>query len=353
MTNARISRLLTGSRFFPFWLLLCCGAALQSGCGAVGEPLPPLRNIPERTRDLSARQVEDHLDIEWTWPMLTTEGEPLKKLARFEVYAMEIAGPEEVPSLDVFEKESHELLVLEEAALASYSPGEKMKQTVPAGPLRGKIWALAVRGESTRGREAGFSNLFAIEVADPPEKTRGVEARVEPDGIVLAWAPAKGADAYQILRASAPEGPFQEIGRAEAAPFRDSAIQWNGQYSYRVRGVSKTRTGEIEGPASDAAGAAPRDRFPPGRPRGLRAVVGLRSVELVWDYNSEPDVAGYRVRRGESGENLAPLAAGLLQAANYTDSDVQADRTYFYSVSAADKDGNESEPSETVAVTLP
>jgi hypothetical protein len=297
--------------------------------------------------------VGDQLIIEWTGPLLNTEGMALKNLARFEVYALEIAGRDEVPALDVFERESHELLAVEKTALASHSLGEKIVQTVPAAGLRGKTLALAARGESANGRKAGFSNVFVIEVGDAPEEVAGLKARVEPDGVVLAWTPAKGADSYQMLRGETPEGPFQEIGRAEGPQFRDSATLWNARQWYRVRSIAKTRTGEIEGLVSGVVEIAPRDVFPPGRPTGLRAIVGLTSVELVWDHNAEADVAGYRILRGPGESSLKPLAPGLLESANYTDPDVQPGRTYFYSVLAADRDGNASDPSEVVTVTLP
>jgi fibronectin type 3 domain-containing protein len=296
--------------------------------------------------------VEDQLIIEWTGPLLNTEGTALKDLARFEVYVMEISDPDDVPALDVFERQSRELLALEKTALASGSSGEKIVQAVPAAGLRGKTLALAVRGEAN-GRQAAFSNVFVIEVGNSPERVTGLKARVEPDGIILGWTPARGAGSYQILRGETPDGPLQEIGRAEFTQFRDSATRWNARQWYRVRSVSKTRTGEIEGPLSDAVEMVPRDVFPPRRPTGLRAIAGLTSVELVWDYNPEADAAGYRVLRGESENSLKPLAAEILQPANYTDSDVQPGRTYFYSISAADRDGNESEPSEAVVVTLP
>jgi len=344
---------LTGRRLLPFWLLLCCGAGLLSGCGAVGEPLPPLRNIPERTHDLRARQVENQLLIEWTWPLLSTEGVALKNLARFEVYALEIPEAGEVPSLDVFERESREIFVVQEGALASHGAGEKIVQTVSATGLQGKTLVLGVRGEGANGRQAGFSNLFVIEVGSAPERVTGLEARVDPSGVTLAWTPAKGAGLYRVTRAAAADGPFQEIGSAESTEFRDSAALWNTPQWYRVRGVGKTRTGEIEGPASRVVEVVARDLFPPGRPTGLRAIIGLTSVELVWDYSSDPDVAGYRVLRGEDADRIEPLAATLVQLANYSDADVLPGRTYYYAISAVDHEGNASDSSGVVAVTLP
>ena len=38
------------------WLVAAAAAALLAGCGYIGDPLPPLLNIPARVTDLTAVQ---------------------------------------------------------------------------------------------------------------------------------------------------------------------------------------------------------------------------------------------------------------------------------------------------------
>ena len=80
----------------------------------------------------------------------------------------------------------------------------------------------------------------------------------------------------------------------------------------------------------------PKDTFPPAVPAGLSAVPGSRSIELVWERNTEKDLASYRVFR--DGKQVAE---GLTAPA-YSDRDVKPGTKYTYQVSALDNAGNES-----------
>ena len=51
----------------------------------------------------------------------------------------------------------------------------------------------------------------------------------------------------------------------------------------------------------------PRDQFAPAAPRGLAAVPTAGQISLIWDANTEKDLAGYLVLRGDAPDG--PLAA--------------------------------------------
>jgi hypothetical protein len=278
---------------------------------------------------------------------------PADIVTRFDVHALAMSGPGDPPALDVFERESTELASLSADDLKSSEPGGRLNLRLPAWPMRGKILALGVRAQSRRGRVGGFSNLFVLGVIAPPARPGDPLIQVQPTDIVLTWEPASGADSYQILRAEKAEGPFRELGRSIEPQFRDNAFQWDRQYFYVVKSFARSPSGDVEGGASGTIAVEARDRFAPAAPGGLRAVVGTASVELSWQHNGEPDLAGYRVWRGDSAVSLAPLTAELLRAANYTDSQVSPGRTYVYAISALDQNGNESARSEVVSVTVP
>jgi len=93
------------------------------------------------------------------------------------------------------------------------------------------------------------------------------------------------------------------------------------------------------------------DRTPPVEPRGLFSVTGDGRVDLYWISNTEEDLAGYRVYWSSSAYGAYEYMATTVNA-HYTDYEVVNGTTYYYAVTAYDRDGNESELSyETVSDT--
>lgn len=92
-----------------------------------------------------------------------------------------------------------------------------------------------------------------------------------------------------------------------------------------------------------SVGAALVDILPPAVPTGLAATPEPRSVALRWDPNTEPDLAGYRLRR-DNGEIYDGAAA------SFTDLLAPIGKNAAYTVSAYDQLGNESAFSAVVVV---
>ncbi len=350
-TKAKDTRASSSGLNGPLAHLLTC-ALLLLGCGSVGPPLPPLLNIPERSDDLSARQTPEGVVLEWTWPALTTEGMPLRNLSEFAVHRLEIGGPSQVPSRGHFERNSTLATSLEDAGLEPFGPGEKVRIILPTQSLLGKTFAFGVRGSSRRGRTSDFSELVVIHVVEPPGPPGAPVVAVGQDAIAIEWQAAERASAYRVFRGAESGGPFDEIGRTQKTTLHDPDFQWKKRYYYRVRSFGQSATGEVEGPDSSTGDVFTQDTFPPRPPLDLRTVVTRKSVELSWQPNPEEDLAGYRVwRTGASGEAVA-LNDELLESPTYSDRAIERGQSYRYALSAADQDGNESERSEPVPVSL-
>ena len=76
-------------------------------------------------------------------------------------------------------------------------------------------------------------------------------------------------------------------------------------------------------------------------------------VDLSWSINLETDLAGYRVYRSEQQDAKGALiTADLLLAPAYRDTSVEPGKRYWYSVTAVDRAGNESEASAAFAVDV-
>jgi len=72
-------------------------------------------------------------------------------------------------------------------------------------------------------------------------------------------------------------------------------------------------------------------------------------VNLVWDANTEPDLAGYWIHYGTSSGRYT-LAADAGRVNTGSISNLQANTTYYFVVTAYDLAGNESQPSNEIAV---
>jgi len=90
---------------------------------------------------------------------------------------------------------------------------------------------------------------------------------------------------------------------------------------------------------------------PPAVPEDLAGEAGAASVKLRWEPVVCPRLAGYEVWRAETSAgpwrvlNILPLKSSCFE-----DPNVEARRTYFYRVTALDRDLNASPPSAHVAV---
>ena len=76
-------------------------------------------------------------------------------------------------------------------------------------------------------------------------------------------------------------------------------------------------------------------------------------IDLTWPPVSDADVAGYNVYRNEQGQQPVKINTDLVKTPAFRDKDVQPGHTYFYSVTAVDLRGNESDKSEATSETLP
>jgi len=87
-------------------------------------------------------------------------------------------------------------------------------------------------------------------------------------------------------------------------------------------------------------------------PRGLYTATGDDFIELYWDNNREPDLAGYDVYVSSSYNGRYELI-GSSESPYYYDDGARNGSVYYYAVSAYDYDGNESELSTDVAYDIP
>jgi fibronectin type 3 domain-containing protein len=121
----------------------------------------------------------------------------------------------------------------------------------------------------------------------------------------------------------------------------------DGEYGYKVTAVDYYG---FESEPSVEAKAIVGDVIASLPPQNLRAQASDHDVNLTWDPNAETGLAGYNAYRS-TPQGWLKLNAALIIEITYTDANLK-NGTYSYRLTAVDKVGNESEPSNEALATI-
>jgi hypothetical protein len=317
-----------------------------AACGSVGEPLPPLLNIPAKVTDLQVAQLADEAELRWTWPLLTTEGSTLRDLDKFEVRALDIpvdAGP---PPIEAFQRLGKTLAVVEGGALPESGAGGEVVVRASLADRLGLRTAFAVRGVSSRGKTAPWSEYVIREILRPAAAPGKPQAESVAAGVQLNWDAVDGAAGYSVERRTGADGEYLAVGSTDRTEYLDEAAPMESALAYRVRSQVGAGAGAVGSKPSPETAIAREDVFPPAVPAELRAVAADDAVELIWSAARDADLAGYEVSR-----NGEPAHEGLIAAPAFRDESPAAANEYR--VRAVDKKGNRSELSDPVTAGGP
>jgi fibronectin type 3 domain-containing protein len=347
------------------------------GCGAPGEPVPPSPPVPVAVTDLTARQVGDAVQLIFALPGKTITGDKLSEPPAVEILrgAVKDDGTADNKSFRI-------VYTIPGATTDNYLAEGRVHFTDSVSPEEirahpGEFLAYRVRTRASRKRSSADSNTVTLRVYAVPERIPSVEARVTETAIELTWPaptrtsagdPLAGVSGYRIYRGeldpSSADAALKDLAQAKwtsplvslatspTTSYRDSFFDFGKTYVYAVRTIVLVQGNELESGDSVPAVVTPRDIFPPAAPQGLVAAVlpsatqASVEVDLSWSINLETDLAGYRVYRSEEpGTRGQLLTPDLLLTPSYRDTSVLVGHPYWYSVTAVDRAGNESQPS--------
>ena len=310
------------------------------GCGYIGGVQPPLANIPQNPAELSVVQRGGLIFAHVKVPEMTTELVAIKDDLELDLRAG--VTPDPWSEAAWLAKATKVPVTSVKDGVASYE--------FPAMQWTGKDITVAARAIGPNGKPSGWSNVVGLPIVAPMPKVTGVVLAPTAKGIRVTWR-GEGKQ-FRILRETKGVPGFTEVGTSTMLEFLDATAEFGKTYAYLVQSFADLGDHrEAQGDLSDAAVLLYKDTFPPAAPADVRATSSAASVELSWDANSEPDIAGYRVYRSADGGAFTKIA-DVSEIPAYSDRDVQRGKTYRYSVTAIDKDGNESDKSPPVEATL-
>ncbi len=303
--------------------------------------MPPRANLPSRINDLAAVQRGSTIIAQFAVPTRTTEGIPITTALRFELHAG--------PSIDPFDREKWL------AQTTEFPPrnvqGGYARYEIPAAAWAGKEILLAARAIGANGKDAGWSNFATVNVAPPPEPPQLEKPVATAKGVRVTWTGPPGD--FRVWRQGPGESGFARMADVQDESWIDTTAEFGKRYVWEVQRIVKLAGGkEAESEPSNQQDLTPKDEFPPAAPTGLLVTLAPGSVEITWQPNTEPDLAGYRLYRAV-GTGPFERIAEISGIPSYSDHAVEAGRTYRYAVSAIDQSGNESDRSAAVGVTMP
>jgi len=307
------------------------------GCGYMGETLPPALNRPERVQDIAAVQRGANIHVQFTIPQVTTENLPLKKGSRD--IELRIGPPPPGPfSMEGWSRTADRVPMVADDKPTAYA-------VYPAKFYNNVVFvAVNVHGP-TGGRSEGWSKIVVVHVIPALPTPQALELSDAADAVHLEWH--AGAPEFRVFRRPVPELDWMQIATSPKPSYSDNTIEYGKTYEYEVQSIEKTEDTYAESELSEVKTIKPMDKFPPAVPAGVSVVPGTRSIELVWNRNTEKDFASYNVYR--DGKKIAD---GLTAPA-FSDRDVQPKVKVQYQVSAVDTAGNESAHSAAVEATIP
>jgi fibronectin type 3 domain-containing protein len=310
-------------------------AIFLSGCGYVSNPLPPAGNIPVPIVNVKATQVGDKVIVEFTEPLITSEGLPIKRLGGLDVRVGQKIDPFTAGAWAEKAK----------PVQASLSETGNVSVAVAVKDWVGQDVIIGVRTTNTKGKPSSWSNFANLHVTAPPPTPTGLHAESDAKGAKLMWTGS--SPSYRVFRRLPTDKEGAQIGEPTEASFIDETAEYDKKYVYWVVAVD----GGARSPESETYEFTAIDKFAPAVPTGLTAIIGPVSVELAWESNTEPDLRGYRVYRTVAGGE--PEMLGEVASPAFSDKKLAAGKKHSYTISAIDKHDNESAKSAPVEVDVP
>ena len=340
---------------------------LLTGCGKIGDPIPPTPRAPLIVEELQVAQQGTELIL--SFPLIRTPRSA--KLQRIDVYRLtESASAPQGVTVETFSAQASLITSIdqipEKSSTITYRDALDLKSNA-----RNQRYRYAVRLVNQSGQAADFSNYAVIvpliDLALPPT---GFNVAQQEKQIDLNWsAPAANESGttpanvagYNIYRRTG-----DAVIKLNAQPltqprFTDRNFAFGENYQYTVRALSllpgsANLATAIESNESAPLAHTPKDTFPPAAPNPVTIASIGGMVSLFWPLNQETDIAGYNVYRAESDQTppaqWTKLNAQLHKTASFRDDRVQVGKTYFYQITAVDIYGNESQRSATVNETV-
>ena len=349
--------------------LLTLSFALSLSCGKRRPPLPPIEKVLQRV-EITGFQRGANILLSWKMPLKNAPAKSVQNISRADIYRL--AEPLTSPLTMSEEEFASRSVIIASLKIADADFARKTLTYTDNLEFAGQAVRLryAVRLANASGQKAAFSNFLLIEPsANIAAGPTDLKTEVTQDAIILAWtAPDANVNGtkppnilgYNIYRSVSAKDSATLLNKTPVTDtkYADKYFDFEKDYFYFVRTVSLgSEAIPTESLESNIVKLHPVDTFPPGPPSAVTIAATPTTISLFFPANPENDIAGYRIYRS-TDPNLDKaawtlLTPKLLDVTTFQDDKVESGKTYYYYVTATDKKGNISGPSEVVSETIP
>lgn len=338
-------------------------------CGKRKPPLPPRERVQQRV-EISGFQRGNQVILSWKMPARNAKEGSVLHIKRADIYRL--AEPLSAPQSLSEEEFASRSVIVATLAIDDSNFGAKTLQYTDSLQFAGQPARLryAIRFVNASGQKAGFSNFFLLEpAAKVAVAPASLLTTLSQETVSLSWqAPASNVDGstppniigYNVYRSESEKVPAKLLNQTPLteAKYDDRFFEFEKEYFYFVRTVSQgTDSRPVESSESNIVKLKPVDTFPPSAPVSVTIAATPTSISVFFPVNPETDVKGYKIYRSTDAslpkENWELLTKELLATNTFQDERVESGKTYYYYVTATDKFGNVSPPSEPVSETVP
>lgn len=196
-----------------------------------------------------------------------------------------------------------------------------------------------------------------FEVRLTPQPPENLKFKIEEEKVILTWdSPEKNWDGsspakvrgYRVYRQAGERKVLLTEEPLALTRFEDQDVEHNKKYLYFVTAIASLFPPYEESDFSKPLEVLYMDRFPPLPPEGFTVIFTGNFMLLRWEKSPSKDVIGYFVYR-QTGTRVEKLTEKALKELEYEDHQIKKGQVYTYWVTAVDRAGNESSPSEKLS----
>ena len=342
---------------FAGTMILGASLLVTGGCGYKNLPVPPETVVPKAIEDLRYTRDNDAVDLSWTYPVETINGNDILAVPTFDLYRAEIALDDYCPTCPIPFGEP-----IEVPGGVTQEEGQVRTATYRSGLLRpGHKYFFKVQARTNWWAASDDSNIITFVWQKTLSAPAGVKALAVEGGVVVNWQPITsfkdgselaGDVVYQVYKSSGKD-EFQPLGKpTSSTSVVDNEVDQGVSYQYRVQSQLDIGKENVAGEMSPVVVATALDTTPPSVPTAVKAIGTAKGVKVIWTGAREDDLAGYKVYRKGGGQGYELIGTVKAPHTIFEDTTAGQGASYSYAVTSYDtaNPANESKKSKEASI---